>query len=50
MDPTVYEQAIVVLGGVARSRMLRALVRYAISRSDNQQPGKPVDTAARGKD
>jgi phospholipid/cholesterol/gamma-HCH transport system substrate-binding protein len=50
MDPTVYEQAIVVLGGVARSRVLRALVRYAISQSDKQQAGKPVDTVARRKD
>jgi hypothetical protein len=45
MDPTVYEQAMVVLGGVGRSRVLRALVRLAISRSDNQQLGKAVDEA-----
>ena len=43
MDPTLYEQAMVVLGGVGRSRVLRTLVRYAITRSDNQQAGKAVD-------
>jgi phospholipid/cholesterol/gamma-HCH transport system substrate-binding protein len=45
MDPTLYEQAMVVLGGVGRSRVLRALVRYAITRSDNQEVGKAVDAA-----
>jgi phospholipid/cholesterol/gamma-HCH transport system substrate-binding protein len=34
-DPSVYEQLVTVLGGVARSRILRALVRYAIKRSDH---------------
>jgi len=43
MDPTVYEQAVSVLGGVARSRVLRALVRYAIGKND-QEAGKAVDT------
>jgi phospholipid/cholesterol/gamma-HCH transport system substrate-binding protein len=35
-DPTVYEQLVTILGGVARSRVLRALVRFAISSSDTK--------------
>lgn len=31
VDPTVYEQLVNVLGGIGRSRILRALVRFAIS-------------------
>jgi phospholipid/cholesterol/gamma-HCH transport system substrate-binding protein len=46
MDPTVYEQMITVLGGVARSRVLRALVRYAILNDDGQKAGQAVDTPA----
>ena len=42
-DPTVYEQLVTVLGGVARSRVLRALVRYAILKDDGQKAGKAVD-------
>lgn len=42
VDPTVYEQLVQVLGGVGRSRVLRALVRYAISRDDEQGVGKRV--------
>lgn len=43
MDPTVYEQLMTVLGGVGRSRILRALVRYAILNDDGQRVGKAVD-------
>jgi phospholipid/cholesterol/gamma-HCH transport system substrate-binding protein len=44
-DPTIYEQLVTVLGGVARSRILRALVRYAIGRSSEQEVGRVVDGA-----
>jgi phospholipid/cholesterol/gamma-HCH transport system substrate-binding protein len=43
MDPTVYEQLVSVLGGVGRSRILRALVRYAISRDNERTVGRVVD-------
>jgi phospholipid/cholesterol/gamma-HCH transport system substrate-binding protein len=43
MDPTVYEQLVVILGGVARSRVLRALVRYAISQDVERVAGRVVD-------
>ncbi len=43
VDPTVYEQLVQVLGGVGRSRILRALVRYAISRDDEKSAGRVVD-------
>ena len=43
VDPTVYEQLVQVLGGVGRSRILRALVRYAISRDDEKGAGRVVD-------
>jgi phospholipid/cholesterol/gamma-HCH transport system substrate-binding protein len=42
VDPTVYEQLVQVLGGVGRSRILRALVRYAISRDEGRSVGKHV--------
>ena len=42
VDPTVYEQLVQVLGGVGRSRILRALVRYAISRDDDKNMGRRV--------
>jgi phospholipid/cholesterol/gamma-HCH transport system substrate-binding protein len=41
-DPTVYEQLVQVLGGVGRSRVLRALVRYAISRDDERGVAKRI--------
>jgi phospholipid/cholesterol/gamma-HCH transport system substrate-binding protein len=41
-DPTVYEQLVQVLGGVGRSRVLRALVRYAISRDDERGVARRV--------
>lgn len=41
-DPTVYEQLVQVLGGVQRSRVLRALVRYAISRDEGRSAAKEV--------
>ena len=43
IDPTVYEQLVQVLGGVGRSRILRALVRYAISRDDEKGAARVVD-------
>lgn len=43
VDPTVYEQLVQVLGGVGRSRILRALVRYAISRDDDKSAARVVD-------
>jgi phospholipid/cholesterol/gamma-HCH transport system substrate-binding protein len=43
MDPTIYEQLVTVLGGVGRSRILRALVRYAISRDDEKTTARVVD-------
>jgi phospholipid/cholesterol/gamma-HCH transport system substrate-binding protein len=42
-DPTVYEQLVQVLGGVGRSRILRALVRYAISRDEDKIVGRVID-------
>jgi phospholipid/cholesterol/gamma-HCH transport system substrate-binding protein len=33
VDPTVYERLVTILGGVERSRILRAVVRYAIEHS-----------------
>ena len=39
-DPTVYEQLVTILGGVGRSRVLRALVRYAISKSETKEARK----------
>jgi phospholipid/cholesterol/gamma-HCH transport system substrate-binding protein len=42
VDPTVYEQLVQVLGGVGRSRILRALVRYAISRDQGRGVGRRV--------
>jgi hypothetical protein len=43
VDPTVYEQLVQVLGGVGRSRILRALVRYAISRDEEKGAARVVD-------
>jgi phospholipid/cholesterol/gamma-HCH transport system substrate-binding protein len=43
VDPTVYEQLVTVLGGVARSRLLRALVRYAIVRNEGRSTARVVD-------
>lgn len=34
MDPILYERLLTILGGVERSRILRAVVRYAITKSD----------------
>ena len=42
VDPTVYEQLVAVLGGIGRSRVLRALVRFAISRDEDKSAGKNV--------
>jgi phospholipid/cholesterol/gamma-HCH transport system substrate-binding protein len=41
-DPTVYEQLVQVLGGVQRSRVLRALVRFAISRDEGRGAARDV--------
>jgi phospholipid/cholesterol/gamma-HCH transport system substrate-binding protein len=43
VDPTVYEQLVTVLGGVQRSRILRALVRFAIRKDDGRSVGRAVD-------
>jgi len=43
VDPTVYEQLVQVLGGVGRSRVLRALVRYAISRDEGKGTARVID-------
>jgi phospholipid/cholesterol/gamma-HCH transport system substrate-binding protein len=42
-DPTVYEQLVTILGGIARSRILRALVRYAIVKDDAKTAQRIVD-------
>ena len=41
-DPTVYEQLVVILGGVGRSKVLRALVRYVIHQEDPATPRPAV--------
>jgi phospholipid/cholesterol/gamma-HCH transport system substrate-binding protein len=47
-DPTVYEQLVTILGGVERSRVLRMLVRYAISKDDVKEgQQRVVDTKKR---
>lgn len=47
-DPTVYEDLKTVLGNVKRNRILRALVRYAISnRGEVQGVGRVQDEAPR---
>jgi phospholipid/cholesterol/gamma-HCH transport system substrate-binding protein len=56
-DPTVYEQLVTILGGVGRSRILRALVRYAISKGEQheaqhlqaKQPPPPPPGRRQGK-
>lgn len=42
-DPTVYEQLVTILGGVERSRILRVLVRYAISKENKAATRKPEE-------
>jgi phospholipid/cholesterol/gamma-HCH transport system substrate-binding protein len=42
IDPVAYEQLVTILGGVNRSRTLRALVRYAISQDEGSAPPKTV--------
>ena len=41
-DPTVYDQLVAVLGGIGRSRVLRALVRFAISSDERQTMGRDL--------
>ncbi len=43
VDPTVYEQLVTVLGGVQRSRVLRALVRFAIARDEGRTSSKVIE-------
>ena len=43
LDPTIYEQLVTVLGGIQRSRILRALVRFAIARDVDEPPPPAVD-------
>lgn len=47
-DPTVYNQLVDVLGGIQRSRLLRALVRYSLSKEDKKREARPVDPAQQG--
>jgi phospholipid/cholesterol/gamma-HCH transport system substrate-binding protein len=42
-DPTVYQQLVTILGGVERSRILRVLVRYAISKESKAATRKPEE-------
>ena len=43
-DPTVYEDLREVVGNVRRNRVLRSLVRFAISNNENvQYVGKPIE-------
>ena len=35
-DPTIYHKLVSIVGGVERSKILRAVVRYAIGRNDEQ--------------
>ncbi|HYO69325.1 MAG TPA: MlaD family protein [Archangium sp.] len=43
-DPTVYEDLREVVGNVRRNRVLRTLVRFAISNNDNvQYVGRPIE-------
>ncbi|HEX5747788.1 MAG TPA: MlaD family protein [Archangium sp.] len=43
-DPTVYEDLREVVGNVRRNRVLRTLVRFAITNNDNvQYVGKPIE-------
>jgi phospholipid/cholesterol/gamma-HCH transport system substrate-binding protein len=43
IDPVAYQQLVTILGGVSRSRVLRALVRYAITQDDGQGTARVVD-------
>ena len=47
VDPMVYEQLLTILGGVARSTVLRTLVRYVIHQEDHQSPHASTITQAR---
>lgn len=42
VDPSAYEKLLTVLGGVGRSRILRAMVRIAIARDGDQDKGRAV--------
>lgn len=44
-DPTVYEQLVTILGGVQRSRVLRALVRHAIAKDEGRSAARVVEAA-----
>jgi phospholipid/cholesterol/gamma-HCH transport system substrate-binding protein len=48
-DPTVYEQLVNVLGGVQRSRILRALVRYSIAKDEGRSAAKAIQTPVEAK-
>lgn len=42
-DPTIYHQLLSIVGGVERSRLLRAVVRYAIAQDDNRHANDSPD-------
>ena len=42
-DPTLYDQLLTVFGGVERSRILRALVRFAIKKKQGEDSAKEVN-------
>lgn len=42
VDPTAYERLVTILGGVERSRILRAVVRYAIAKDDGATAARVV--------
>ena len=43
MDPLAYDRLVTILGGVERSRILRAVVRYAIGKGEGTQAGQTID-------
>jgi phospholipid/cholesterol/gamma-HCH transport system substrate-binding protein len=43
VDPTVYERLVGVLGGVERSRILRTVVRYALSRDEAKRNTEKIE-------
>ncbi len=49
VDPTVYEQLVTALGGVTRSKVLRALVRYAIKKGEKSEPAREPEPLPPGK-
>jgi hypothetical protein len=46
-DPAIYDNVRTIVGGIRRSTILRALVRYAISRQERASPEPPVTSPQR---